>query len=107
MTESEAVRITKQFANVEDDSRSQFRAKIDNAVKKTRLAKARRQWMLRNGAAVDFSAQKPTLSLDGFQSMANKRGEAIVEEIQAANPNVSLDEAQQMAVERVRDEFGL
>tara|TARA_R110002096_G_scaffold201398_1_gene385993 strand:- start:10810 stop:12537 length:1728 start_codon:yes stop_codon:yes gene_type:complete len=106
MTESEAVRITKQFANVEDDSPTQFKAKIDNAAEKTRLAKTRRQWLLKNGAAIDFSKDTPSVSLDSFQTRFNNRIAQIEDDVREANPDLSEEEVTKRTEVRLLEEFG-
>lgn len=107
MTDTEAERLRKQFADIENDSPTQFKSKVDNAVQKVQLAIARRQWMLEHGATVDFKNGEPTVSLDGYQAMIESRGKALVKEYQSANPSMSLDDARKKATAQVKQEYHL
>jgi hypothetical protein len=89
------------------DSPTEFKAKLDDVVSKTKMAVARLAYIKRNGMSLDDGKGNPVVPLERMPELINKRGGEIKTELKKAQPDVS-DKALDKAVRRqLSVEFGL
>lgn len=106
MSEPEAKRLRKQFADVENDSPTQFISKVKNGLATMKMATARHQYMLDHGVSTEVGADgEYSISIDRFKEIVQKRGEALAVEYEAQG--MSAEQAQQKALGDIRREFKL
>lgn len=112
MSEAEAGRIIRGLPNpgtslFDGDSPVEFKAKLDDAIKMSKMAEARFVYMKRNGMSLSDAAGNPVISLDQMPSVMNKRGGEIEAEIKARQPNMNNAELRRMVRRNLAQEFGL
>jgi len=106
MTAAETPRLRKQLPDPEKDSPTVFKTKLKSSIRSLELARARRLWMLANGIEFEFSGDKqPPVSLDGFKSMVDKRGDELMQELKDDDSAIGEDELKQQVITRLRQEF--
>jgi hypothetical protein len=112
MTNAEADRILKGLPSpgtglFDGDSPTEFKAKLDDAVQKTKMSVARLAYMKRNGMSLEDGQGNAIVPLGRMPQLINERGKAIESELKAKEPNVT-EKALQRAVRRqLGVEFGL
>ena len=112
MTNAEADRILKGLPSpgtglFDGDSPTEFKAKLDDAIQKTKMSVARLAYMKRNGMSLEDGQGNATIPLERMPQLINERGKAIEAELKAKEPKVA-DKALQRAVRRqLGVEFGL
>jgi hypothetical protein len=112
MTNAEADRILKGLPSpgtglFDGDSPTEFKAKLDDAVQKTKMSVARLAYIKRQGMSLEDGQGNAILPLERMPALINERGKAIESELKAKEPNVT-EKALQRAVRRqLGVEFGL
>lgn len=112
MSEAEANRIRKSMPDPGDglfggDSPTEFKAKLDDALKQTKMAVARLSYIKRNGMSLEDGKGNATVPLERMPTLINERGKEIETQLKATQPGVN-DQALQRAVRRqLAVEFGL
>lgn len=106
MTDAEAARILKGLPNAgtgifDGDSPTEFKAKLDDAIKQTRLAEARLVYIKRNGLNL------ADVELDRMPSLMNKRGGEIEEIIKKQQPTLKEADVRKLVRRNLAQEFGL
>ena len=106
MSEPEAKRLSKQFANPEKDSPTQFIAKVDNALATMIAATARYEYMLKHGIDTNPGDDgEYSLPIDKFKDIVNSRVDSLIVEYTARG--MSASEAKKQAMSAAKTEFGL
>ena len=111
MSEQEAQRILRGMPNpgqglFDGDSPTEFKAKLDDAMKQTKMAVARSAYLKRQGMSLEDGLGKG-VSLDRMPSLMNERGRALEAQFKQDQPDAS-DAVRQRAVRRqLAVEFGL
>jgi hypothetical protein len=101
----EYTRISGSLPNMED-SPVQFQRKLADVRKKVMLSAMRAHYFRKNGLPTtpeEFSK----LSFDGMESMLNDRGNAIQQEVMAANPDADPSWIKSQVTSRLKVEFGV
>lgn len=112
MTNAEAERILKGLPNpgtgaFDGDSPTEFKAKLDDAIQKTKMSVARLSYIKRNGMSLDDGQGNAVLPLERMPQLINERGREIETELKSQQPK-SDSKALQRAVRRqLAVEFGL
>lgn len=106
MSEAEAERILKGLPNpgsglMDGDSPIEFKAKLDDAIKQSRMAEARFVYMKRNGMALG------DIPLDRMPSLMNQRGGEIEATIKRLQPNMPESDLRRLVRRNLSQEFGL
>jgi hypothetical protein len=109
---AEANRIMKAMPNpgegmFDGDSPTEFKAKMDDVLKQTKLAVARLAYIKRNGMSLTDQAGNAVVPLERMPSVMKERGRAIEAELRRTSPNATdagLKKAIQM---QLSQEFGL
>jgi len=107
MSEMEAQRILRGMPNpgqgiIDGDSPTEFKAKLDDAMKQTKMALARYTYIKKNGGmSID------TLPLDKMPQIMNQRGQALEAQIKQANPNLNQQQVEGRVRQFLAQEFGL
>lgn len=106
MSEQEAQRILKGLPNpgqglMDGDSPIEFKAKMDDAIKQSRMAEARFVYMKRKGMALG------DVPLDQMPSLMNQRGGEIEATIRRMQPSMQDAEVRKMVRRNLAQEFGL
>ena len=112
MSEPEAQRILRGMPNpgqglFDGDSPTEFKAKLDDAMKQTRLALARYEYIKRNGIGLTDRAGNAVIPLERMPEIMNQRGRALEEQLRKANPRVTPQELQNSVRGILAKEFGL
>jgi hypothetical protein len=111
MSEQEAQRILRGMPNpgqgiFDGDSPTEFKAKLDDAMKQTKQAVARLAYLKRNGMSLEDGLGKG-VTLDRMPQLMNERGKKIEEELRAAQPNADQKALQRAVRRQLGVEFGL
>jgi hypothetical protein len=86
MSEPEARRILSGMPKPGDgifdgDSPTEFKAKLDDAMQKTKMAVARLAYIKRNGMSLEDGSGNPVIALERMPQLINERGRAIENEL--------------------------
>lgn len=103
MTDSEAKRILKGMPNPGDglfdgDGPTEFKAKLDNAIRQSELAVARYN---------AFRDKGFTIPLSKMPGIIQERTDALLKQMKAANPGASSEELKPLVRSRLKREFGI
>ena len=106
MTNAEAERILRGLPNpgtglFDGDSPVEFKAKMDDAIKQSRLAEARLVYVKRNGMNV------ADISLDRMPRLMNERGGVIEAAIKKQQPSIKEADLRKLVKRNLAQEFGL
>lgn len=106
MTNAEAERILRGLPNpgtglFDGDSPTEFKAKLDDALKQTRLAEARLVYIKRNGMNL------ADVELSRMPRLMNERGAAIEGAIRKQQPNLPEADVRKLVRRNLAQEFGL
>ena len=106
MSEAEAQRILKGMPNpgegvFDGDSPTEFKAKMDDAIKQTRLAEARLVYIKRNGMSIG------DVTLDRMPTLMNERGSALETAIKKQQPQINQQDLRKLVRRNLAQEFGL
>lgn len=112
MSEAEAQRILRGMPNpgqgvFDGDSPTEFKAKMDDAIKQTKLSLARYEYIKRNGIALTDSTGNAVVPLERMPEIMNKRGSELEAQIRKATPNASAEIIQGQVRGLLAKEFGL
>lgn len=108
----EAQRLMRAIPNAgsgifDGDSPTEFKAKLDDVISKTKMAVARLAYIKRNGMSLEDGEGKPVVALERMPALINERGAKIKEELKKAQPSAD-DKLLDKAVRRqLSVEFGL
>lgn len=111
MSEAEAQRILKGLPNpgaglFDGDSPTEFKAKLDDALKQTKMAAARFAYMKRNGLSLEDGLGKG-LTLERMPALMNERGAEIEAELKKGGANPDAKALKSAVRRRLAVEFGL
>lgn len=106
MTNAEAERILKGLPNAgtglfDGDSPTEFKAKMDDAIKQTRLAEARLVYIKRNGLNLG------DVTLDRMPRLMNERGSELEAAIKKQQPGINTADLRKLVKRNLSQEFGL
>lgn len=106
MSEAEAQRIIRGFPNpgtglFDGDSPTEFKAKLDDALKQVRMAEARHVYMKRNGLGLG------DVPLERMPQLMNDRGKALEASVRKAQPKSSDADVKKFVRRLLAQEFGL
>lgn len=101
MSEAEADRIRKGIPDPENDSPTQFKAKMDASVKSLQLASARASFALQHGLT------PKTIPLDSMPQLIDNRGAELEAEIRQQNPGMPVAQIREQVKTQLKAEFGL
>ena len=112
MSEAEAARLMRAMPNpgvgiFDGDSPTEFKAKLDNAVRTAQLAFARDSYLRRNGFQGDAEAAARQVPLQRMQGIIQQRTNGILQEVQQANPGVRPEQLAPLVRQRLKAEFGI
>lgn len=112
MTDAEAKRILAGLPSVGDgifdgDSPTQFKAKLDDAMKQTKMAIARFAYMKRNGLSLEDGQGNSVVPLERMPTLINERGKAIEAELKKSQPNADSKALGRAVRRQLAIEFGL
>ena len=108
MNQYEAGRIRKQVPDPENDDPVTFKAKLENALKLSKLAIARHNFFLKNGVDFNFSSDKnPPISLEQMGSMIEQSIKSEISTLKENNPNMDDETAKRLAIQRAKQDYGL
>jgi len=103
VNEHEMKRLVKSLPNPAEDGPTRFIQKAQTLRHQITLAIGRLNYFRRKGIPANFEK----MSLGQFESVFDQRGEEIMQEITAANPNIQEDDAFKQANATLRAEFGI
>lgn len=111
MSEAEAQRILKGLPNpgsglFDGDSPTEFKAKLDDAIKQTKMAAARFAYMKRSGLSLEDGLGKG-LTLERMPALMNERGKELEAKFKQDQPNVEGKALQKAVRRQLAVEFGL
>ncbi len=101
MSEAEADRLRKGVPDPEEDSPTQFKAKLDATVKSLRLTAARASFALRHGLGMS------TVPLETMPQLIDNRGAELEAQLRRANPGLPEDQIRAQVRAQLRTEFGI
>lgn len=112
MSEQEAQRILKGMPNpgqgvFDGDSPTEFKSKMDDAIRVTKMALARSTYIKRNGIALSDKDGNAVISLDRMPSLMNERGKALEAQFKQAAPSATPAQIQGKVRDILANEFGL
>jgi hypothetical protein len=112
MSEAEAQRILRGMPNpgqglLDGDSPTEFKAKLDDAMRQTRLSLARYEYIKRNGIALSDSTGRAVIPLERMPQIMNARGKELEEQLKTANPNAQPADISTQVRGMLAKEFGL
>lgn len=112
MSEAEAARLMRAMPNpgvgiFDGDSPTEFKAKLDNAIRSAQLAYARNAYLRRNGFAGTAEEAARMVPLQKMQGIIQERTNGILQEVQRANPGVPPAQLAPLVRQRLRAEFGI
>lgn len=112
MSEAEAARLMRAMPNpgvgiFDGDSPTEFKAKLDNAVRTAQLAYARDAYLRKNGFAGPAEEAARRVPLQRMQGIIQQRTNGILQEVQRANPGVPPAQLAPLVRQRLRAEFGI
>jgi hypothetical protein len=89
------------------DSPTEFKAKLDDAMKQTKMAVARLSYIKRNGMSLTDQAGNAVIPLERMPSLMKDRARQIEQELRSTSPEAK-DDALRKAIQRqISTEFGL
>jgi hypothetical protein len=111
MSEAEAQRILRGMPNpgqgiFDGDSPTEFKAKLDDAMKQTKMAVARLAYIKRKGMSLEDGLGKG-LTLEGMPALINQRGQDIEGQLKASQPDVKGEALKRAVRRQLGVEFGL
>ena len=98
-------RIANSLPNMED-SPVQFQRKLGDVREKVMLSAMRAHYFMKNGIPTN-PQEFGNLSLDGMRGILNDRGNAIQQEVKAANPDADPAWINKQVTTRLKSEFGV
>lgn len=106
MTNAEAERIMRGLPNpgtglFDGDSPTEFKAKLDDALKQSRMAEARLVYIKRNGMSIG------DVSLDRMPRIMNERGAELEKLLKQKNAQLSDADVRKLVKRNLSQEFGL
>jgi hypothetical protein len=112
MTNAEAERIMRAMPNpgqgiFDGDGPTEFQAKLSAAIRTSKLALARYNYLRKNGFAGNVDDAAKRLPLDRMSGVIQDRTTALAQEISRQNPGVGLDQLKPVIRQRLRAEFGI
>lgn len=112
MTNQEADRILKGLPNpgsglFDGDSPTEFKAKLDDAIKSTKLSIARLAYIKRAGMSLEDGQGNATVPLERMPQIINQRGQEIEAELKRTSPNTEGKALQRAVRRQLGVEFGL
>lgn len=112
MSEPEAQRILRGMPNpgqgmFDGDSPTEFKAKLDDAMKQTRLVLARYEYIKRNGIGLSDARGNAVIPLERMPEIMNQRGRVLEQQFKAANQNATQQQIQSSVRDVLAKEFGL
>lgn len=112
MSEAEAARLMRAMPSpgvgiFDGDSPTEFKAKLDNAVRMSQLAYARDAYLRRNGFAGTAEEAARRVPLQKMQGIIQDRTNGILREVQRANPGVPPAQLAPLVRQRLKAEFGI
>lgn len=112
MTNAEADRIMKAMPNPGDgvfngDSPTVFKAKLDAAIRSSKMALARYQYLSKNGFTGSADDMAKQLPLEKMGSVIQDRTRALTQEALSQNPGTTPQDVAPLIRQRLRAEFGL
>lgn len=111
MSNAEADRILKGLPNpgsgmFDGDSPTEFKAKLDDAIRQTKVAVARLAYIKRNGMSLEDGKGNAVIPLDRMPTLINDRGKEIEAELRKAG-NADAKAIQKAVRRQLGVEFGL
>lgn len=112
MSEPEAKRILAGMPKPGDgifdgDSPTEFKSKMDDAIRQTKMAVARLAYIKRNGMSLEDGNGNPVIPLDRMPQLINERGQEIEEQLKASQPKADAKALQRAVRRQLSVEFGL
>jgi hypothetical protein len=112
MTNAEADRILKGLPNpgsglFDGDSPTEFKAKLDDAMKSTKMSVARLAYIKRNGMSLEDGQGNSVVPLERMPTIINERGKAIEEELKRNKPDADSKALGRAVRRQLSLEFGL
>jgi hypothetical protein len=112
MSEPEAQRILRGMPNpgqgiTDGDSPTEFKSKLDDAMKQTKMALARYEYIKRNGMALTKPDGSAVVPLERMPEIMNSRGKQLEAQIRASNPNANAAMITNRVSGLLAKEFGL
>jgi hypothetical protein len=112
MSEAEAQRILKGMPSpgqglLDGDSPTEFKSKLDDAMKQTKMALARYEYIKRNGIALTDNGGNAVVPLERMPQIMNDRGKALEAQFKKANPSMQDADVQNRVRAVLAKEFGL
>jgi hypothetical protein len=112
MSEQEAQRILKGMPSpgegvFDGDSPTEFKAKLDDAMRQTKMSLARYEYIKRNGIALTDITVKAIIPLERMPQIMNERGNELEAQFKRGNPNMPSTEVQNRVRAVLAKEFGL
>jgi hypothetical protein len=112
MSIPEAERITRAMPNAgqgifDGDSPTEFKSKLDDAIRGARMAEARFVYLKRNGMSLTDAAGNPIVPLERMPSLMNERGRELEQAVKRSNPSANAQDIRKMVTRQLAQEFGL
>lgn len=103
MSAGEAERIRKGIIDVEKDSPTQFKAKLDQGIRLTQLALIRYAYTRKSGKPWSESG----ISLDQMERLVEEKTRALRDEVRRANPDAKPNQIDATVGRKLKEEFGI
>lgn len=112
MSEAEAARLTRAMPNpgtglFDGDSPTEFKAKMDNAVRMSQMAFARNAYLRRQGFQGDANAMATRIPLERMGGIIQQQTDTFTREAIRANPGATPQDVAPLVRQRLRSEFGI
>lgn len=112
MTNAEAERIMRAMPNPGDgvfngDSPTVFKAKLDAAIRSSKMALARYHYLSKNGFSGSVDDMAKHLSLDQMGGVIQNRTNQLLQESLSQNPGLTPQDVAPIIRQRLRAEFGI
>lgn len=112
MSEAEAARLTRAMPNpgtgiFDGDSPTEFKAKMDNAVRMSQLAFARNSFLRKQGFQGNAEQAASQIPLHRMEGIIQQRAQSLLQETQQSNPGVPPAELMPLVRQRLRSDFGI
>jgi hypothetical protein len=112
MSIPEAERITRAMPNpgtgiFDGDSPTEFKSKMDDAIRVARMAEARFVYLKRNGMSLTDAAGNSIVPLERMPSLMNERGRELEQTVKQRNPSANAQDIRKMVTRQLAQEFGL
>lgn len=105
ITPQEAERLLKVLGDPSNDSPTQFKAKLDEVIRDTRLAQARLMYLRTKGP--EGAAEMAKIPLSSMPGIIRKRETELLREAKSANPKAGEDELKGLVRPKLQQEFAL